>query len=71
MCICRHIHIYYIYTHTHTYLANMQVRGTLVLAVMVKEHLWGLVVCHDPQPRSVAYQTRMACEFLAQVLEHA
>ena len=49
----------------------MQVRGTLVLAVMVKEHLWGLVVAHDPLPRSVAYQTRMACEFLAQARVHA
>ena len=49
----------------------MRVRGTLVLAVMVKEHLWGLVVAHDPLPRSVAYQTRMACEFLAQARVHA
>jgi len=50
------------------YLANMDVRGTLVLAVLIKDHLWGLVVCHHPKSRSVSYQTRMACEFLAQAL---
>jgi len=48
------------------YLANMGVRASIGLAVTVKEHLWGLVVCHSKTSRFASYQMRMACEFLAQ-----
>ena len=39
--------------------------ASLVLAVTVREHLWGLVVCHHKSRRFISYQMRMACEFLA------
>mmetsp|Transcript_5034 Transcript_5034/g.16073 ORF Transcript_5034/g.16073 Transcript_5034/m.16073 type:complete len:1323 (+) Transcript_5034:147-4115(+) len=48
------------------YMKNMGTAASLVLAVTVKEHLWGLVVCHHKTPRFVSYPMRMACEFLAQ-----
>ena len=49
------------------YLRNMGVRATLVLAVVVREQLWGLVVCHHYSGRRfIPYQTRTACEFLVQ-----
>eukprot|EP00291_Cryptomonas_curvata_P012704 CAMPEP_0172188156 /NCGR_PEP_ID=MMETSP1050-20130122/21749_1 /TAXON_ID=233186 /ORGANISM="Cryptomonas curvata, Strain CCAP979/52" /LENGTH=1137 /DNA_ID=CAMNT_0012862583 /DNA_START=208 /DNA_END=3617 /DNA_ORIENTATION=+ len=48
------------------YLCNMGVCASIGLAVAVREHLWGLVVCHSKTPRFVSYQMRMACEFLAQ-----
>uniref|UniRef100_A0A6T7PT39 non-specific serine/threonine protein kinase n=1 Tax=Hanusia phi TaxID=3032 RepID=A0A6T7PT39_9CRYP len=50
------------------YLKNMEVRASLVLAMVVKDQLWGLIVCHHSDSRIVSYQMRMACEFLAQAL---
>ena len=50
------------------YMRGMSVAASLCLAIVVKEHLWGLVVCHHHTPRFVSYQARMACEFLAQAL---
>jgi PAS domain S-box-containing protein len=49
------------------YLQNMGVRASLSLAVVVRGQLWGLVVCHHYAGRRfIPYQTRTACEFLAQ-----
>lgn len=50
------------------YMRGMSVTASLCLAIVVKDHLWGLVVCHHKTPRFVSYQARMACEFLAQAL---
>jgi len=50
------------------YLVNMGVRASLALAIVAKDHLWGLVVCHHTDPRFISFQMRMACEFLAQAL---
>eukprot|EP00291_Cryptomonas_curvata_P010959 CAMPEP_0172189710 /NCGR_PEP_ID=MMETSP1050-20130122/22680_1 /TAXON_ID=233186 /ORGANISM="Cryptomonas curvata, Strain CCAP979/52" /LENGTH=1077 /DNA_ID=CAMNT_0012864445 /DNA_START=77 /DNA_END=3307 /DNA_ORIENTATION=+ len=53
--------------HCHLeYMKNMGTAASMVLAVTVREHLWGLVVCHHKSPRFISYQMRMACEFLAQ-----
>ena len=49
-----------------TFLHGQGTAASLVLAVTVREHLWGLVVCHHKSRRFISYQMRMACEFLAQ-----
>lgn len=51
------------------YLHNMKVDAALTLAIRRNEHLWGLIACHHYEgPNHVSYQTRAACEFLAQVV---
>jgi len=50
------------------YMRGMGVMASLCLAIVVKDHLWGLVVCHHKTERFVSYQARMACDFLAQAL---
>lgn len=55
------------------YLRNMEVAGTLTMAIRRNETLWGLIACHQyGAPRYLSYQVRAACEFLAQVasLQH-
>jgi len=55
--------------HCHLqYLQNMGTRASLAFAVVVKEALWGLVVCHSAVPKTVSFQLRMAGEFLVQAL---
>ncbi|XP_010549119.1 PREDICTED: phytochrome A-like [Tarenaya hassleriana] len=65
------------------YMDNMSSIASLVMAVIVneeegdgshdsapaqkKKRLWGLVVCHNTNPRFVPFPLRYACEFLAQV----
>ncbi len=46
----------------------MGTRASLAFAIVVKEQLWGLVVCHSAVPKTVSFQLRMAGEFLVQAL---
>ncbi|MBS0559904.1 MAG: GAF domain-containing protein [Proteobacteria bacterium] len=50
------------------YLRNMGVRATLVTSLMVGGRLWGLVACHHYVPRFAHFETRAACELLAEAL---
>ena len=50
------------------YLENMRVRMTLTMAIKREDQLWGLIACHHYQKKIVPYQTRAACEFLAQIV---
>jgi len=50
------------------YLKNMGVTASLTLALRRDNLLWGLIACHQYSgPRHVPYESRAACEFLAQV----
>lgn len=49
------------------YLKNMGVTGTLVVSLMVGGSLWGLVSCHHYSARNIGYETKAACEMLAEV----
>ncbi len=49
------------------YLRNMGVAMALTLSIVVDGHLWGLVACHHTTPKIIPWQTRAACELLAQV----
>lgn len=50
------------------YLKNMGVTGTLVVSLMVGGSLWGLVSCHHYRARNISYETKTACEMLAEVV---
>lgn len=50
-----------------TYYTNMGVAAALVLSLCQTQHLWGLVSCHHTTPKRLAYETRAACELIAQM----
>ncbi|MFO1035469.1 MAG: GAF domain-containing protein [Geminicoccaceae bacterium] len=50
------------------YLKNMGVGATLVASLMVGGKLWGLISCHHYSPRITPYETRAACELLAETV---
>ncbi|WP_046856305.1 ATP-binding protein [Pseudomonas sp. CCOS 191] len=50
------------------YMRNMGTLASMSLSIVVDDQLWGLVSCHHDQPRPVDFQTRTACELLANVL---
>jgi chemotaxis family two-component system sensor kinase Cph1 len=50
------------------YLKNMGVVATLVVSIVVEGRLWGLIACHHYAPRSIPYETRTACELLAEIM---
>lgn len=41
-----------------TYLGNMGVRATLTLSILVNGELWGLLTCHNSEPRVPQHQIR-------------
>ncbi|MFY3133118.1 ATP-binding protein [Achromobacter ruhlandii] len=53
------------------YMANMGVRATMSLSLVIGGRLWGMIACHHHSPRLVPYPARLACEALAQVLSAA
>ena len=50
------------------YMANMGVLGTMSVSILRGERLWGLIACHNRQPRQVGPDARQASEMIAQVL---
>jgi PAS domain S-box-containing protein len=50
------------------YLANMGVRATLVVSLMVGGRLWGLIACHHYEPRFVHFEMRAVCDLLAEAI---
>ncbi|EDX86632.1 PAS fold family [Synechococcus sp. PCC 7335] len=50
------------------YLVNMGVQASMSVSLVQDNQLWGLLVCHHNTPRSVSYERRTTCEFLAQVI---
>ncbi|MBC3410225.1 GAF domain-containing protein [Pseudomonas sp. SWRI51] len=50
------------------YMRNMGTQASMSLSIVVDGKLWGLVSCHHEQPRAVDFQSRTACELLANVL---
>lgn len=50
------------------YMRNMGTLASMSVSILVRGELWGLVSCHNHEPRHLPYQTRMACEHLGQLL---
>ncbi|EKX43005.1 hypothetical protein GUITHDRAFT_61828, partial [Guillardia theta CCMP2712] len=49
------------------YLANMGVRSSFVVAIIVNKELWGLFACHHYSDTCyIPFQVRIAAEFLSQ-----
>lgn len=53
------------------YMANMGVRASMSLSLILGGRLWGMIACHHHAPRQIPYPARLACEALAQVLSAA
>lgn len=53
------------------YMANMGVRASMSLSLVIGGKLWGMIACHHHSPRQIPYPARLACEALAQVLSAA
>ena len=50
------------------YMANMGVRASMSISLIVRDRLWGLISClNHTSPRRVSQETRMACEFLGRL----
>ena len=50
------------------YMRNMGTLASMSISIVVRGRLWGLISCHDAEPRQVSYQTRTSCELLGRVL---
>ena len=50
------------------YMRNMGTLASMSISLIVKGKLWGLISCHNAQPRHVPFEQRSACAQLAQVL---
>jgi light-regulated signal transduction histidine kinase (bacteriophytochrome) len=50
------------------YMRNMDTLASMSVSVMVKGELWGLISCHNAEPRPLHFDKRSACEQLGQIL---
>ena len=53
------------------YLANMGVKASLSISLIVRGRLWGLVACHHYSPRVIPFDTRTAAELFGQLFAFA
>ncbi len=47
------------------YLKNMDVRASASVSIVKDGLLWGLIACHNAQPKRLPYELRMTCKTLA------
>lgn len=50
------------------YMRNMGTLASMSVSIVSRGRLWGLISCHDHQPRYLPFQTRVACEHLGRLL---
>lgn len=50
------------------YMRNMGTLASMSVSIVVRGRLWGLVSCHNAEPRPLGFQARTACELLGSVL---
>ncbi|KAA0585239.1 GAF domain-containing protein (plasmid) [Azospirillum oryzae] len=50
------------------YMRNMGTPASMSISVMDGDRLWGLISCHNAEPRQVSFAVRTACDLLGQVL---
>lgn len=50
------------------YMRNIGMHGTMSISILRGDRLWGLIACHNREPRYVDLDTRQSCELVAQVL---
>ena len=49
------------------YMRNMGTMASMSVSILVDGELWGLVSCHNQEPRRVPLQARNACDVLTQI----
>lgn len=49
------------------YLVNMGVGGSLSIAIVLNDQLWGLIACHHTTSKYLDYSLRIACQFIGQI----
>lgn len=52
------------------YLANMNVRASMSLSLILQGRLWGLIACHHETPMYLPYQRRVALELFTQMASY-
>lgn len=50
------------------YMKNMRTGASMSVSILVEGRLWGLIACHNRDARHVPFETRMACDFIGQLL---
>lgn len=50
------------------YLANMGVRASMSVSLIVEGRLWGLITCGHRQPRFLPYRRRSVCETIGRIV---
>jgi light-regulated signal transduction histidine kinase (bacteriophytochrome) len=50
------------------YMHNMGTLASMSISILRDGRLWGLISCHNREPRRVPVQVRNACDFLTQIL---
>ncbi len=50
------------------YMRNMGTLASMSVSLVVRGKLWGLISCHDHEPRTLDFDTRAACEHLGELL---
>ncbi len=50
------------------YLKNMGVAASMSISLIVRNELWGLIICHHKTAKTVDFATRSKCELVAKVI---
>ncbi len=50
------------------YMRNMGTLASMSVSIVVDKRLWGLISCHNHEPRQLPLQTRVACEHLGRLV---
>jgi chemotaxis family two-component system sensor kinase Cph1 len=50
------------------YMRNMRMSSSMSISLMRGNELWGLISCHNREPKIVPFEVRATCELLSQVL---
>jgi two-component system, chemotaxis family, sensor kinase Cph1 len=50
------------------YLKNMGVKASFSVSLVINDRLWGLIACHNYQPRFIDYKAREGAKLIGQIL---
>lgn len=50
------------------YMKNMETGASMSISIVKEGVLWGLISCHNRQPKVASFEVRAACDFLGQIL---
>ncbi|WP_293780682.1 ATP-binding protein [uncultured Oxalicibacterium sp.] len=50
------------------YMRNMGTQASMSISIAIRGRLWGMISCHDNEPRRVPFEIRAICEQLGQIL---